>query len=506
MIVACYCRVSTEKDQQLDSLDNQIEYFKDICKNRNYELYKIYPDEGISGKQLSKRPEFLKMMRDARARKFGAILVKDVSRFARNTVDFLLSIRELKAMDINVFFVSYGMDIINADENYLTMMASNAQAESANLSVRVKWGKRQNALRGNIAVPNFVFGYDRIDKHTLEPNAEETATVRDIYDMYVNQNMGTTRIAGELNARGIKTKKLHTKWTATTVGQIIKNPIYIGRTVYLKQQVKDFLTGTREDLPKEEQIVVERPECKIIDNETYEKAQIIMEQRNIQFNMHNKRNSYQYPLSQLLNCPECGYSFRRMKRKYSHSGRTYEYWTCSSRNSYGADYCSNKTRVDEADMHEALIQYLQGLLVSKKKNISLIVDEIESKLEKENPEKNPEEIEREIAKVEKDKLKYMEMYKAEVIDMLELKKCTDPLNRQLRALRLKQQTVFRRDITSDIRREVESVFERIEQVVTAEKLENEMLKSIIEKIVVNHDGRLQLYLYMEGVESKEKAG
>jgi site-specific DNA recombinase len=226
MKVGCYCRVSTDKDAQLDSLDNQVEFFTSLCQERGYELYRIYADEGISGRQTMKRKEFLKMMSDARAKKIDAILVKDVSRLARNTVDFLVTIRELKDLGVNVYFVTYGMDIKDSDETYLTMLAAIAQDESAKLSVRVKMAKDLSAKKGR--VPNFVFGYDRLDRYTLVPNSVEAQVVREIFDMYVNKGMGVLKIAQELNRRGVKTKKNKQEWSGVVVRQILQNQIYIG--------------------------------------------------------------------------------------------------------------------------------------------------------------------------------------------------------------------------------------------------------------------------------------
>ena len=160
MKIAAYCRVSTEKEAQIDSLEKQIEFFNEFTKKNGYELYKLYADEGISGKQIKHRKQFQAMMQDAKAHKFERVVVKDVSRFARNTVDLLQSIRELKSYGIQVDFLNNGEVMEGGSEFILTILGAMAQQESANMSKRVKFGKDITAKKGR--VPNLVFGYDKI--------------------------------------------------------------------------------------------------------------------------------------------------------------------------------------------------------------------------------------------------------------------------------------------------------------------------------------------------------
>ena len=207
MKIAAYCRVSTEKEAQIDSLEKQIEFFNEFTKKNGYDLYKLYADEGISGKQIKHRKQFQAMMQDAKAKKFEKVVVKDVSRFARNTVDLLQSIRELKSYGIEVDFLNNGEIMEGGSEFILTILGAMAQQESANMSKRVKFGKDITAQKGR--VPNIVFGYDKIpdERYTLKINEEEAKIVKEIFENYVYKGMGTTKIAWELNERGIRTKK-----------------------------------------------------------------------------------------------------------------------------------------------------------------------------------------------------------------------------------------------------------------------------------------------------------
>jgi len=226
----------------LNSLAAQKGFFEEFARAQNHNLVDIYADEGISGTAKKKRKEFLRLMEDARRGRFDIVCVKDISRLARNTLDFLESIRALKAMNIETLFVSNNMTILGNSEFVPTIMAALAQEESANMSKRIKFGKQVNAKKGR--VPNFVYGYDKIagDYFNLAVNAFEADVVRRIFYMYLEQGHGTGKIAAQLNSEGIKTKR-GADFSQNAVVRILTNEIYIGRVVNGKQEVKDFLTG-----------------------------------------------------------------------------------------------------------------------------------------------------------------------------------------------------------------------------------------------------------------------
>ena len=177
MKAVAYCRVSTNKEEQLDSLESQQSFFQEYAKRNQYNLVKIYADEGKSGTKMKNRTQLLRLLSDARTHQFEVVLIKDVSRLARNTVDFLTSIRKMKALGIKVIFVNYDQTSSDSSEFMLTMLSAIAQEESSNTSKRVKFGKRQNAENGR--VPNFVYGYDKIprDYFNLTINEQEAKVV-----------------------------------------------------------------------------------------------------------------------------------------------------------------------------------------------------------------------------------------------------------------------------------------------------------------------------------------
>lgn len=496
MKIAAYCRVSTEKEAQIDSLEKQIEFFNEFTKKNGYELYKLYADEGISGKQIKHRKQFQQMMEDAKHKKFEKVVVKDVSRFARNTVDLLQSVRELKSYGVQVDFLNNGEVMEGGSEFILTILGAMAQQESANMSKRVKFGKDITAKKGR--VPNLVFGYDKIpdERYTLKINEEEAKIVKEIFESYVYKGIGTTKIAWNLNDRGIRTKKNKSKWVQTSIVRMLKNPIYTGRVTNKKSEVTDFITGTRKELPEEEWIVVERPEMRIISDELFNRAQELLEQRSNEFKLNNKREKTEYVFSTLIYCKHCGYSFRRIKRKYTADGPEYIRWVCSGRNSMGVNHCPNTTVIDEEELLNAIKIYLQSIIKNKKDFMKAVEKEFEkiTKL-RENNERSEDSLLKEIEKVTVKKQKYMEMFQNEIINIQELKKYTNPLNEDIarleRELKLITSEIKEKDV---LEKELNKTIKTVDDILNNQTITNAMLKTIIDVIEVDSDSNVEVRL------------
>ena len=269
MKIAAYCRVSTASGDQLTSLENQKLFFTEYAAKHGYELCKIYADRGISGKALKNRDEFIQMLEDCKSKPFDMLVVKDISRFARNTVDFLVGIRTLKSHGIDVRFLSCNMDTLGESEFALTMFAAIAQEESYNLSKRIIFGKKVSATKGR--TPPYIYGYDKIDTYTLCVNSAEAEVVRQIFSMYVSGRMGLRKIANQLNKDGIPTKKGNL-WTAKGVRRVLTNPIYTGVLVNNKTTTLDFLESTRKNIPKSEQLEHYLQKLSLIDKAEFERA------------------------------------------------------------------------------------------------------------------------------------------------------------------------------------------------------------------------------------------
>ena len=338
MNIAAYCRVSTDKTDQLNSLEAQKAFFAEYTQRTGDNLVRLYADEGISGTKTKNRKEFLRMMTDAEHGLFEMVVVKDISRFARNTVDLLQSIRKLKSLGIETQFLTANMTSMGNSEFVLTIFGALAQEESANTSKRVKFGKKMNAEKGR--VPNIVYGYDKTigDYFNLTINQEEADVVRQIFYWYTREGYGSAKISILLNQRGLKTKR-NCSWNQNGVRRILNNELYIGKIINGKEEVIDFLTGKRTERNEEDWLIVDRPELQIVDSETFEQAQQIMASRTELFKLSHERQSNKHLFSTLIRCKECGWSFRRTVRTYKN---TYVRWVCSHHNGRGESECSNR--------------------------------------------------------------------------------------------------------------------------------------------------------------------
>ena len=294
------------------------------------------------------------MLADAEKGLFDMVVVKDISRFARNTVDLLQSVRKLKSLGIETQFLTANMTSMGNSEFVLTIFGALAQEESANTSKRIKFGKKMNAEKGR--VPNIVFGYDKTigDYFKLSINENEAKAIRQIFQWYIEEGYGGSKIANMLNERGIKTKRGN-NWSQNAVCRILTNEIYTGKIINGKEEIADFLTGQRKEKDESEWLVTIRPELRIIEEEVFDKAQDILKGRHDSFKITHERQSNKYLFSTLIKCKECGWSFRRTVRQYKN---TYVRWVCSGHNGKGADSCPNAVTVDE----EELIQRFERLV------------------------------------------------------------------------------------------------------------------------------------------------
>lgn len=276
LTIAAYCRVSTLSGEQLSSLENQKHFFEEYAKKQGYSLYKIYADRGISGKALKKRDEFIKMLKDSEQKLFDMLVVKDVSRFARNTVDFLMGIRKLKSHGIEIRFLSCNMDTLGESEFALTMFAAIAQEESYNLSKKIIFGKKMSAKKGR--TPPYIYGYDKTDTYNLSINSNEAKVVKLIFKSYTTEKNGLRKISSMLNEMQIPTKK-GKLWTAKSIRRILSNPIYYGKLVNNKSETLDFLESSRRTLSGDENYVHIRPELALVSEKTFLKAQKILDEK-----------------------------------------------------------------------------------------------------------------------------------------------------------------------------------------------------------------------------------
>ena len=496
MNIAAYCRVSTDKSDQLNSLEAQKKFFTEYTEKNGHNLVRLYADEGISGTKIKNRKEFLRLMRDARHGLFDMVVVKDISRFARNTVDLLQSIRTLKALGIETTFLTANMTVLGQSEFVLTIFGALAQEESANTSKRVKFGKKMNAEKGR--VPNIVYGYDKTigDYFNLAINEGEARIVKQIYDWYLNEGYGAAKIANMLNERGLKTKR-NCSFSQNAVCRILTNELYTGKIINGKQEVTDFLTGTRAEKDESEWFVTDRPDLRIIEPEQFDRAQEILHGRHDTFRIKHERQSNKYLFSTLIKCKECGWSFRRTVRTYKN---TYVRWVCSGHNGKGADSCPNAVTVDEDDLIRALEEYFAGLLKAKKNIISYVVKEFtkiyKAKDDNENYEKGLND---QLARLKKTRQKYMDMYTDDLISRQELNEKIGGMKSEMERLENELKLVqYNLDKGGQLEDIIKKTFQSIEDITSVRDMTNEKLKKIIQKIEVDKDANVDIYLRLFG--------
>ena len=496
MNIAAYCRVSTDKEDQLNSLEAQKKFFAEYTKRTGDNLVRLYADEGLSGTKIKNRKEFLQMMTDAEHGIFDMVVVKDISRFARNTVDLLQNIRKLKSLGIETQFLTANMTSMGNSEFVLTIFGALAQEESANTSKRVKFGKKMNAEKGR--VPNIVYGYDKTigDYFNLTINEEEADVIRQIFQWYNNEGYGAAKISIMLNERGLKTKR-GCQWSQNAICRILTNELYTGKIINGKQEVSDFLTGQRVDKDETEWMVVNRPDLQIISPEELEKAQQIMTSRGQVFKVDRERQSNKYLFSTLIKCKECGWSFRRTVRTYKN---TYVRWVCSGHNGKGADSCPNAVTVDEDELIDVLQEYFNNLLASKKNVIHYVVGEFQRvyKAKDENLEYE-KQLNTQLAKLKKSRQKYMDMYTDDLITREELNEKIGGMRQEIDRIENELKMVSY-NVTKGKQLEhiLNQTFKAIEDIPDVRKMTNAQLKQIVQKIEVDKDGNIDIYLRLFG--------
>ena len=293
-IVAVYARVSTEHEAQLSALENQVQYYENLMSlHPEWKLYQTYIDEGITGTSVKKRKNFLQMMNDAEQGKFDLIITREVSRFARNTVDTLQQTRLLRKWGVEVYFTEDNIWTMNDEDGELrlTIMATLAQNESKKTSMRVKAGQMISFKNGVAYGNGNILGYDRVGKEYVI-NPEQARTVRMIYDMYLD-GMGTRKIQFELEKAGRLTATGLTRWDPANVSRVLNNPFYCGILVYRKQYVPDYLEQKKvNNFGSVDKIVVKGKHEPIVTEEEFYKVKELLESRSVKVENKGSRGLY----------------------------------------------------------------------------------------------------------------------------------------------------------------------------------------------------------------------
>lgn len=334
--VAAYCRVSTDREDQANSLHSQQVYFRDyIGGRRDWTLVQVYADEGTSGTSTRRREAFHRMIARAEAGELDLILTKEVSRFARNTVDALEYTRKLKHLGVGVVFINDNIDTRENDgELRLTIMASIAQEESRKTSQRVKWGQLRRMEAGVVFGNNSTYGFDTCGGR-LYVKPEEARVVRLIYHKFLDEGKGTHVIARELYEAGIAPPRTATgKWSAVMILRILRSEKHAGDLLQKKYVTPDYLDHKKVlNRGQEEQVLIRDHHEAIIDRETWDAVQRELALRGAKQGDRSKYSN-RYWCSGKIRCGACGSRFVPRRRKRP-SGELYMAWACHSRVRWG---------------------------------------------------------------------------------------------------------------------------------------------------------------------------
>ena len=342
MRVTFYARVSSEKDEQLNSLDNQITYYTDLIKkNPHWDYVPGYIDEGISGISTQKRENFNQMIEDAKSDMFDFVITKEISRFARNTLDSIQFTRELLKNGVGVFFQNDNINTLDEDsELRLSIMSSIAQDELRKLSSRIKFGHQQ-AIKNHVVLGNSrIFGYDKKDKK-LVINEEEAKMVRELFELYATDQYSMKQIEDIFWNRGYRNRNGN-KIAHSTMANTISNPKYKGYYVGKKVKIVDMFTKKQHFLPPEEWVMFKDETGDIVpaivSEELWEAANVVLERRSK--DVKNRQNICNHAnlLTGKLFCTHCGKAYYR-RDSVDRQGNKNSKWVCSGKINNGADSC-----------------------------------------------------------------------------------------------------------------------------------------------------------------------
>ena len=361
--VAAYCRVSTDSEEQLNSYEAQKSYYtQKIEDSPDWEMAGIYADEGITGTSLKKRTEFKKMITACKRGHIDLIITKSLSRFARNTVDCLETVRLLKANGIGVYFEKENINTLTESSEFLiTLFSGFAQAESESLSKNVAWGWRKSAEAGNVYFQyKRMLGYRKGTDGQPEIVPEEAKIIRRIYRRYL-AGCSLGQIKQELEQDNIPTAQKVERWSSAVIHNILTNEKYMGDALLQKTYITDCISKkVKKNMGERPMYYVENNHPAIIPRETFDQVQKEMTRRSSKRKVLQKsgktelgKYSGKYALTELLVCGECGSPYKRVT--WARNGKKRIVWRCVSRLEFGTKYCHNSPTLDESRLHNAIL-------------------------------------------------------------------------------------------------------------------------------------------------------
>lgn len=499
--VAAYCRVSTDHEDQANSFESQQRYFRQyIERNPDWELYEIFADEGISGTNTKKRSEFKRMIACAKEGDFDLIITKEISRFARNTLDSIYYTRDLKKHGVGVIFMNDNINTLDGDaELRLAIMSSIAQEESRKTSERVKWGQKRQMEQG-VVFGRSMLGYDVKDgKMTI--NEEGAKIVRLIFHKFANENKGTHVIARELREAGITPMRVK-EWSNTVILRVIRNEKYCGDLVQKKTFTPDFLSHEKKyNRGEEEFVIIKDHHEPIVSRELFEKANRILDEKSLT-QEGKAKHSNRYPFSGKIKCGCCGSSYvaRYKNRK---NGTRYKAWRCYKSATQGSPHtdkagnplgCSNPSIRNEDAVH---IMYLvtRSLQLEEKKITANLLSVIQSVLSVNTNYSHIEKLKEQIQTVEDKRTQLIDLCISGAITKQEFITKREACDKEISELQDTISGIDQQHLLADQQESVmKEITAAIHEIVSGVEYEDAFYSQILDKMVVQSKDTIDVYL------------
>ena len=501
--VAAYCRVSTDNEDQANSFESQQRYFRQyIERNPDWELYAIFADEGISGTNTKKRKEFNRMIACAKNGDFDLIITKEISRFARNTLDSIFYTRDLKKHGVGVIFLNDNINTLDGDaELRLAIMSSIAQEESRKTSERVKWGQKRQMEQG-VVFGRSMLGYDVKDgKMTI--NEEGAKIVRLIFHKFVDEGKGTHVIARELREEGIEPMRVK-EWQNTVILRVIRNEKYCGDLVQKKTYTPDFLSHEKKyNRGQEEFVILKDHHEPIISRELFDKANRILDAKSLS-QEGKAKHSNRYPFSGKIKCGRCGASYvaRYKTRK---DGSRYKAWRCYEAANHGRPHidkagnqvgCSGESIRNE-DAIYLLYLVCRELKINRQKVVDNLTKTIDAVMRIDLTGTSTSALSEKIEEAKKKRTGLIDLYTSGDIDKTEFTALRAKYDEDIEKLKStmegieQQQTMIlkQQELMADIKN-------AIDELINGIQYEDEYYTQILDKMVINDKNHIDVYLKM----------
>jgi site-specific DNA recombinase len=501
--VVAYCRVSTDKEDQQNSFDSQRLYFEEFIKsNTNWEFIAIYADEGISGTNVEKRKDFKNMINDAKQKKFDLILTKEVTRFARNTVDSLKYTRELRKIGVGVIFILDNINTLDSDgELRLTIMSALAQDDSRRTSERVKWGQKRRMEQG-VVFGRELLGYN-LNNGVLTVNNEEAEVVKMIFHKYIYEGKGTHAIAKELFEQGRFTKRNQKRWSNTMILKVLKNEKYVGDLAQKKTYTPDYLDHKKKYNKGEEELVYkENHHEPIVSRDLWNQAQKEMARRSATADEKSK-HSNRYWCSGKIICGECGSKFVS-RTKNLKNGSQYKAWRCNQaawfgskkKDALGNDIgCSNQS-INHKILGEIILLILKSIDSNKEQITSELISEIKL-LKKPQELRSTERLHTKMTQIKQKKHKLIDSMIEGIISKEDLTSMNKNYDLEIENIKKEITSIEQYNLINESHADNLQIYvDRINSIMSEMKFETteELCKKMVDKVVVYNNNVLEVFL------------